>query len=116
MPKATAYAYHFKKALKATGLVRADGKPQYTPQGLRHFLASTALANGVPIHEVSRRLGHKSIRTTVDIYSSHPMPGAAAGRSGWTSCGRSRWTRRPRRRGRPRVRGSGAGADLDLPC
>lgn len=34
----------------------------------RHFFASTALANGVPIHEVSRWLGHKSIKTTVDIY------------------------------------------------
>lgn len=75
MPTATTYAYHFKKALKAAGLVRADGKPKYTPHGLRHFFASTALANGIPIHEVSRWLGHKSIKTTVDIYG-HLVPGA----------------------------------------
>jgi integrase len=35
---------------------------------LRHTFASTALAEGVPISEVSRWLGHKSITTTVDLY------------------------------------------------
>ncbi|MDX2934756.1 hypothetical protein [Streptomyces ipomoeae] len=39
------------------------------------FFASTALANGIPIHEVSRWLGHKSIKTTVDTYG-HLVPGA----------------------------------------
>jgi integrase len=33
------------------------------------------LANGVPIREVSRWLGHKSIKTTVDIYG-HLVPEA----------------------------------------
>jgi site-specific recombinase XerD len=42
---------------------------------LRHFFASTALANGVLIHEVSRWLGHKPIKSTVDIYS-HLIPEA----------------------------------------
>ncbi|MFF1421236.1 tyrosine-type recombinase/integrase [Streptomyces sp. NPDC058280] len=52
-----------------------DGKAKYTPCGLRHFFASTALANGVPIHEVSRWLGHRSINTTIDIYG-HLLPSA----------------------------------------
>jgi integrase len=40
---------------------------------LRHTFASTALAEGVPISEVSRWLGHKSITTTVDLYG-HLVP------------------------------------------
>ncbi|WP_326812487.1 site-specific integrase [Streptomyces scopuliridis] len=79
MPTASSYGHHFMKACKAAGLVDANGKPKYTPHGLRHFFASTALANGIPIHEVSRWLGHKSIKTTVDIYG-HLVPGA------WDRC------------------------------
>ncbi|MFF6847969.1 tyrosine-type recombinase/integrase [Streptomyces antimycoticus] len=79
MPTATTYGYHFRKALKAAELVSEDGKPKYTPHGLRHFFASTALANGIPIHELSRWLGHKSIKTTVDIYG-HVVPEA------WDRC------------------------------
>ena len=41
----------------------------------RHTFASTALAEGVPISEVSRWLGHKSITTTVDLYG-HLVPEA----------------------------------------
>lgn len=91
MPTATTYAYHFRKALKAAGLVDANGKPKYTPHGLRHCFASTALANGVPIHEVSRWLGHKSIKTTVDIYGHlAPRRGIGAGPSCSGPCGRHR--------------------------
>jgi integrase len=43
----------------------------------RHTFASTALAEGVPISEVSRWLGHKSITTTVDLYG-HLVPEATA--------------------------------------
>ena len=43
---------------------------------LRHTFASTALAEGVPITEVSRWLGHKSITTTVDLYG-HLVPEAS---------------------------------------
>jgi integrase len=35
---------------------------------LRHTYATTALLNGVPIHVVSRNLGHSSIVITADIY------------------------------------------------
>ncbi|WP_328844810.1 tyrosine-type recombinase/integrase [Streptomyces sp. NBC_00258] len=73
MPTANTYSYHFRKACVAAGLVDAEGKPKYHPHSLRHFFASTALASGIPIHEVSRWLGHKSIKTTVDIYG-HLVP------------------------------------------
>jgi len=42
---------------------------------LRHSHASHLLANGVPIHIVSARLGHESIKTTVDTYG-HLLPDA----------------------------------------
>ena len=42
---------------------------------LRHTHASWLLAKGVPIHVVQARLGHESIKTTVDTYS-HLMPDA----------------------------------------
>ncbi|WP_405019060.1 tyrosine-type recombinase/integrase [Kitasatospora sp. NBC_00070] len=71
MPTASTFGYHWKKALKAAGLELSG----YTPHSLRHFFASTALANGVPIHEVSRWLGHRSIKTTVDTYG-HLVPEA----------------------------------------
>ncbi len=73
MPTASTYGYHFRKACVSAGLVDVDGKAKYTPGSLRHFFASTALAAGIPIHEVSRWLGHKSIKTTVDIYG-HLVP------------------------------------------
>ncbi len=44
-------------------------------RALGHFFASAALAGGIPVHEVSRWLGHKWIKTTVDIYG-HLVPGA----------------------------------------
>ncbi|GHJ35472.1 site-specific integrase [Streptomyces sp. TS71-3] len=79
MPTANTYTYHFRKALKDVGVVKPDGSPKYTPHCLRHFFASTALAASIPIHEVSRWLGHKSIKTTVDIYG-HLVPAS------WDRC------------------------------
>ncbi|MFE3375806.1 tyrosine-type recombinase/integrase [Streptomyces anulatus] len=79
MPTATTYAYHFRKALRNAGLVQSDGAPLYTPHCLRHFFASTALGHGIPVHEVSRWLGHRSIKTTVDIYG-HLVPAS------WERC------------------------------
>jgi integrase len=51
----------------------ADPKPRI--HDLRHGHASHLLANGVPIHIVQARLGHESIKTTVDTYS-HLLPDA----------------------------------------
>ncbi|GAA0945905.1 tyrosine-type recombinase/integrase [Actinocorallia libanotica] len=64
MPTASTFGYHWKKALRAAGL-ESKG---YTPHSLRHFYASTALAGGVPLLEVSRWLGHRSIKVTADTY------------------------------------------------
>ena len=61
----------WKPALAAAGLL-----PDTTFHDLRHTFASTALAEGVPISEVSRWLGHKSITTTADLYG-HLVPEAS---------------------------------------
>ncbi|PJJ04229.1 phage integrase family protein [Streptomyces sp. 2333.5] len=79
MPTATTYGPDFRRAVRAAGLLGRDRTPTYTPHTLRHFFASTALAHGVPVHEVSRWLGHTSIKTTVDIYG-HLVPAA------WERC------------------------------
>jgi integrase len=55
----------WKPALTAAGL-----SGDTTFHDLRHTFASTALAEGVPISEVSRWLGHRSITTTVDLYGN----------------------------------------------
>lgn len=61
----------WKPAVAAAGLPGGS-----TFHDLRHTFASTALAEGVPISEVSRWLGHKSITTTVDLYG-HLVPEAS---------------------------------------
>jgi len=61
----------WKPALAAAGL-----SDDTTYHDLRHTFASTALAEGVPISEVSRWLGHRSITTTVDLYG-HLVPEAS---------------------------------------
>ena len=52
-------------------------EPRPRIHDLRHTHASTLLAAGVPIHIVQMRLGHESIKTTVDTYG-HLMPDAQA--------------------------------------
>jgi len=58
----------WKPAVAAAGLAAGT-----TFHDLRHTFASTALAGGVPISEVSRRFGHRPITTTVDLYG-HLVP------------------------------------------
>ncbi|MFI0774145.1 tyrosine-type recombinase/integrase [Streptomyces sp. NPDC021212] len=48
--------------------IKQLGLPAYTPHDLRHKWATVTLTNGVSIHEVSRWLGHRSIKVTVDRY------------------------------------------------
>ncbi|MFE0047276.1 tyrosine-type recombinase/integrase [Streptomyces albireticuli] len=55
------FYYHWRKVMKKLSLA-------YKPHSLRHFFASTALANGVSLLEVSRWLGHRSIKVTGDTY------------------------------------------------
>ncbi len=57
----------------ARSAAKAGLPPQFVPHSLRHYFASTALASGIPITEVSRWLGHRSIETTHRIYG-HIVP------------------------------------------
>jgi len=51
----------------------AAGLPGLRIHDLRHTHASWLIAAGVPLPEVSRRLGHETITTTVDVYG-HMAP------------------------------------------
>ncbi len=62
------YQEDFERAAAKAGL-----PPEFIPHTLRHCYASTALASGIPITEVSRWLGHKSIEVTHQIYG-HLVP------------------------------------------
>lgn len=48
-----------------------------TPHGLRHTGATLLLKAGVPLHVVSRRLGHSSAAFTADVYA-HVLPSQEA--------------------------------------
>lgn len=39
-----------------------------TPHWFRHTHATALLLSGTPLHVVSRRLGHRSVQTTLDVY------------------------------------------------
>lgn len=47
-----------------------------SPHTLRHSAATTMLEAGIPIHVVSRHLGHSSINITVDVYGHVSDDGA----------------------------------------
>jgi integrase len=64
------YQDDFARAARKAGL-----PPQFIPHSLRHCFASTALARGIPITDVSQWLGHRSIEVTYRIYR-HLMPSA----------------------------------------
>jgi integrase len=65
----------FNRTIWKPAIAAAKLPADTTFHDLRHTFASTALAEGVPISEVSRWLGHKSITTTVDLYG-HLVPEA----------------------------------------
>lgn len=50
----------------------ADVRP-IRPHGLRHTCATLLLSAGVPPHVVQRRLGHKKIEITLNLYA-HVLP------------------------------------------
>jgi integrase len=62
------YQQAFQRAAEKAGL-----PPEFIPHSLRHYYASTALAQCIPITEVSRWLGHNSIEVTHQIYG-HLVP------------------------------------------
>lgn len=60
--------FHQRKWVRACEAAKVTD-PRPTIQDLRHYFASVMLAAGVPIHVVSKRLGHESITTTVNVYA-----------------------------------------------
>jgi integrase len=58
----------FRNRVWYRALDKAGIDPRPRIHDLRHTCASWMLLAGVPIHVVSRHLGHESIKTTVDIY------------------------------------------------
>lgn len=78
MPHTATFDKNFGRAQVSIGLVDSAGKALFTPHDLRHYFASTAISDGVPLMEVSRWLGHRSIQITADTYG-HLTP-AAPGR------------------------------------
>lgn len=55
-------------------IVAAAGLPRIRVHDLRHSHATLLLAEGIPVHVVSRRLGHAKTSITVDTYA-HVMAG-----------------------------------------
>jgi integrase len=51
------------------------GVPVIQLKALRHTAATIMVANGLPLHTVSKRLGHSTIRLTADLYA-HASPDA----------------------------------------
>lgn len=62
------YRSWFNAARDAAGLPK-----DFTPHTLRHQFASVCLAGGIPITDVSKWLGHRSIQVTYAIYG-HLVP------------------------------------------
>lgn len=52
-------------------LCRAEGVEGVRLHDLRHYMATQAILGGQNIAKVSRRLGHSSITTTLNIYTDH---------------------------------------------
>jgi integrase len=66
------------------------GLPKMTMHGLRHLHGSLLLAEGLPVPEVSQRLGHSSPAITMAIYAHairHDRAAEVIERS-WLGCGR----------------------------
>lgn len=53
------------QAIRRAGLTDAEGKPlRYTPHDFRRIFATEAASAGLPVHIISRLLGHKNLNTT----------------------------------------------------
>lgn len=66
---------YYRESIWTPAIKKAGLPPDTTFHDLRHSFASTALAAGVPVLEVSRWLGHASITETTDTYG-HLLPEA----------------------------------------
>lgn len=63
--------YHFLKAIELSGV------PLIRIHDLRHSHASMLISNNVPIIYISERLGHESVKITLDVYA-HLYPESKA--------------------------------------
>jgi integrase len=65
--------HHFGMTMRKAGLIvdKPPGvplTPLFSFHSLRHTYASLLIANGVPIIEVSRLMGHAKVTTTLEVY------------------------------------------------
>ena len=67
--------WHMRKACEHLGL------PRLSPHGLRHLHASLLLVEGLPLPEVSRRLGHANPSITASVYSHAVRDDTAAAKA-----------------------------------
>ena len=58
-------------------LCRESGVKRITTHGLRHTCATLLLSAGVPANVVQRRLGHKKVEMTLNLYA-HVLPSMQA--------------------------------------
>jgi integrase len=68
------YNRAWEKPRKAAGFGPGSAK-NVTVHSLRHLHAAIMLQAGMPMYELSARLGHNSIQMTVDLYA-HLLPEA----------------------------------------
>ena len=57
----------------------------WTPHWMRHSHATALLLAGVPVHVVSRRLGHAGVQTTLDLYAHVTDDADLRAVAGWKS-------------------------------
>jgi integrase len=60
---------YFGLPMRRAGFVNEDGHPKWRYHDLRHYAGSIWLMNGLSLYEVSRLLGHTSIKTTERVYA-----------------------------------------------
>ena len=58
---------------------------QWSPHWLRHSHATALLLSGVPVHVVSRRLGHADVQTTLNTYAHVTEDAEMRAVAGWKS-------------------------------
>lgn len=63
---------------------------EWTPHWFRHSHASALLLSGVPVHVVSRRLGHADVQTTLNIYAHVTEDAELRAVAGWKAL-TTRW-------------------------
>ncbi len=59
---------NFRQRVWLPALERAPGVPRLRIHDLRHTHVAWLIAAGIPLPVIQRRLGHESIKTTVDTY------------------------------------------------